>query len=59
VTPSDAPKELSEPRVRFEFARSGELLYAERYTLEGLVADGSTVVRMRLVLEISGLKPAD
>ena len=58
VTPSDAPKELSEPHVRFEFARSGELLYAERYTLEGLVADGSTVVRMRLVLEISGLKPA-
>jgi len=58
LTPSDAPKELAEPRVRLEFARSGELLYARRYTLEGLAADGSTTVRMRLVLEISDLRPA-
>ncbi|HUM03709.1 MAG TPA: hypothetical protein VL084_15580 [Thermoanaerobaculia bacterium] len=58
LTPSDAPTELSEPRVRLEFARAGELLYARRYTLEGLAADGPKTVRMRLVLEISDLKPA-
>jgi hypothetical protein len=58
LIPADAPRDLSEPRVRLEFARAGELLYAKRYTLEGLVADGTTTVRMRLVLEISDLKPA-
>jgi len=59
MTPTDAPAELSEPRVRLEFARAGELLYARRYALEGVVADGATSVKMRVVLELSDLKPAD
>jgi hypothetical protein len=59
LTPADAPKELTEPHVRFDFARAGEVLYAARYTLEGLVADGGTTVKMRLVQEISDLKSAD
>jgi hypothetical protein len=59
LTPADAPKELTEPRVRFDFARAGEVLYAARYTLEGLADDGGTTVKMRLVLEISDLKSAD
>ncbi len=58
LTPFDAPKELAEPRVRLDFARSGEVLYAARYTLEGLAKDGGTTVRMRLTLEISDLRPA-
>jgi hypothetical protein len=57
MTPSDAPAALSEPHARLEFARAGDLVYPARYTLEGLVADGGTTVRMRLVLEISGLTP--
>jgi len=59
LTPADAPKELAEPRVRFDFARAGKVLYAARYTLEGLAADAGTTVKMRLVLEISDLKSAD
>ncbi len=57
LKPSDAPAALSEPRARFDFARAGDVVYPARYTLEGLVADGGTTVRMRLVLEITGLRP--
>jgi hypothetical protein len=58
LTPVDAPAELSEPRIRLDFARSGGFLYAARYTLEGLAADGEMTVRMRLTLEISDFRPA-
>ena len=55
--PTDAPSELAEPRARLEFARAGDLLYAARYTLEGRIADGGETVTMRLVQEISDLRP--
>ena len=55
LKPTDAPAALREPRARLDFAREGDLIYPARYTLEGLVADGETTVRMRLVLEISDL----
>jgi len=57
LEPTDAPAALSEPRARLDFARAGDVVYPARYTLEGLVADGETTVRIRLVLEISDLTP--